>query len=102
MTWATVTIGAYGSEISTPNLDQLVSEGVMFTNFHTGTTCSPSRSMLLTGLDNHRAGFGNMAGFIRSTPTQQGKPGYLGLHDTCCCHHFRNPSDQWLQHLHDR
>ena len=71
-------LGAYGSEISTPNLDQLVSEGVMFTNFHTGTTCSPSRSMLLTGLDNHRAGFGNMAGFIRSTPTQQGKPSYLG------------------------
>ena len=71
-------MGAYGGEISTPNLDQLLSEGVMFTNFHTGTTCSPSRSMLLAGMDNHRTGMGNMGGNIKHTPTQQGKPGYLG------------------------
>ena len=71
-------MGAYGGEISTPNLDQLLSEGVMFTNFHTGTTCSPSRSMLLAGMDNHRTGMGNMGGHIKHTPTQQGKPGYLG------------------------
>lgn len=46
----------YGSEIRTPNLVRLAHEGVLFTNFHTAATCAPSRAMLLTGVDNHRAG----------------------------------------------
>ena len=35
--------------IKTPNLDQLHSESLRFTNFHVGTTCAPSRSGLMTG-----------------------------------------------------
>lgn len=35
--------------IKTPNIDNLHSEGVRFTNFHTGTTCAPSRSGIMTG-----------------------------------------------------
>ena len=27
-------LGAFGSEVETPNLDQLASEGLMFTDFH--------------------------------------------------------------------
>lgn len=44
-------LGCYGAEgIPTPNLDQMASEGVRFTNFYaTAATCTPSRYSLLTG-----------------------------------------------------
>ncbi|VCY56463.1 Arylsulfatase [Pseudomonas aeruginosa] len=69
-------LGAFGGEIDTPNLDALAREGVRFTGFHTAPTCSPSRAMLLTGTDSHRAGFGTMA--ERVAPNQKGRPGYEG------------------------
>ena len=45
-------LSCYGQEIlSTPNLDLMAREGVMFTNHYTGSTvCAPSRASLLTGL----------------------------------------------------
>ncbi len=46
----------YGSEIQTPNISRLADEGILFTNYHTGATCAPSRAMLMTGVDSHRAG----------------------------------------------
>lgn len=51
-------IGAYGNEsISTPNIDRLAAEGVRFTQgFATVSSCSPSRSVLLTGKHNHANG----------------------------------------------
>lgn len=69
-------IGAFGGEIDTPNLDALAARGLKLTGFHTAPTCSPTRSMLLTGLDHHEAGVGNMAELI--APNQAGKPGYEG------------------------
>ena len=69
-------LGVYGSEVATPNIDALASEGLRFTNFHVGATCSPTRSLLLTGVDNHRSGLGNMHGFL--TEAQKGQPGYEG------------------------
>jgi len=66
----------YGSEINTPNIDKLANNGIMFTDFHTSVSCSPTRSMLLTGTDNHLAGLGNMDELL--TPNQVGKPGYEG------------------------
>lgn len=69
-------IGSFGGEISTPNIDALAAVGVRFTNFYVGPTCSPTRSMLLTGVDNHIAGLGNMAEFTAAN--QKGKPGYEG------------------------
>jgi len=71
-------IGAYGSEISTPNLDSLADEGMLFTNFHTLPTCSPTRSELLTGVDNHRNGLGTMDHLLHGT-NQEGKQGYEGF-----------------------
>ncbi|QBE61935.1 arylsulfatase [Pseudoduganella lutea] len=59
-------IGAYGSEISTPNLDALAASGRLVTNYHTGSTCSPTRAMLMSGTDHHRAGLGSMAETIGS------------------------------------
>ena len=51
-------IGAYGNDVvQTPNLDRLPAEGVRFTNAHaTVSSCSPSRSVLLTGKQNHENG----------------------------------------------
>jgi arylsulfatase len=69
-------IGSFGGEIQTPNLDRLARAGERFTSFYVGATCSPTRSMLLSGSDNHIAGLGNMAEFLG--PQQKGKPGYEG------------------------
>lgn len=69
-------IGAFGGEIDTPHLDALAREGLRLTDFHSGATCSPTRSMLLSGVDNHLAGIGSMAEL--TVPEQQGKPGYEG------------------------
>ena len=49
------TINALGNkEVSTPNMDRLVSEGTAFTHAHimggnTGAICMPSRAMMMTG-----------------------------------------------------
>jgi arylsulfatase len=69
-------LGAFGGEIATPNLDALATSGVRFTGFHTAPTCSPTRSMLLSGVDNHEAGLGSMAEAL--SPVQTGRPGYEG------------------------
>ena len=53
-------LGCYGSEIETPNLDKLASEGVRFTQFYNMARCCPSRAALLTGLAPHQAGVGHM------------------------------------------
>ena len=50
-------LGCHGNPlIKTPNLDDFHDESVRFTNFHVGTTCSPTRSMLMTGRDCNRVG----------------------------------------------
>jgi len=69
-------MGAFGGEIKTPNLDGLAKAGVRFTQFYTHASCSPSRSMLLSGVDTHRNGMGNMDEW--TAPNQVGKPGYEG------------------------
>jgi arylsulfatase len=69
-------MGAFGSEIKTPNLDSLAKDGVRFTNFYTHASCSPTRSMLLSGVDTHLNGLGNMTEWI--APNQRGVPGYEG------------------------
>ncbi|MDH7502448.1 MAG: arylsulfatase [Verrucomicrobiota bacterium] len=42
-------LGCYGSEIATPNLDALASNGLRFTQFYNTSRCWPSRGTLLTG-----------------------------------------------------
>lgn len=69
-------VGAFGGEIRTPNLDALARRGLVLTGFHSAPTCSPTRSMLLSGTDNHLAGLGNMSEM--RAPNQVGKPGYEG------------------------
>ena len=74
--WGFTDVGAFGGEIPTPHLDALAARGMRFSNFHVSGSCSPTRSMLLTGVDNHLAGVGNLR---ESMPHQHaGQPGYLG------------------------
>ena len=69
-------IEPFGSEIRTPHLTSLAAEGMRFTRFYGGPACSPTRSMLLSGTDNHLAGMGTNAEVI--SEEQRGKPGYEG------------------------
>ncbi|MDG2005566.1 MAG: arylsulfatase [Novosphingobium sp.] len=69
-------LGAFGGEISTPNLDRLAMSGLRMADFHTAAACAPTRAMLLTGSDSHRAGLGNMPESIQDN--QVGQTGYEG------------------------
>ena len=42
-------IGYHGSEIKTPNLDDLAAEGVKLENYYVQQVCTPTRSQLLSG-----------------------------------------------------
>ncbi|RTE74412.1 hypothetical protein BHE90_011147 [Fusarium euwallaceae] len=68
----------YGSEIQTPNIDNLAQDGLRFTEFHVAAACSPTRSMLMTGTDHHIAGLGQLQEFTRLSPAHQGQPGHEG------------------------
>ena len=66
--------GAFGGEARTPNIDRLAAAGAMMTNYHTSPLCSPSRAMLLTGMDSHRTGVSTIEEVL--PPELKGKPGY--------------------------
>lgn len=80
-------LGCYGNPvIQTPHLDQLAREGTRFEfAFCTTASCSPSRSVILTGLHNHANGtyglqhsyhhFESFAG-IKSLPVYLQEAGY--------------------------
>jgi arylsulfatase A-like enzyme len=69
-------LGAFGGEIETPYLDALAREGVRLTDFHAAPACSPTRAMLMSGVDHHIAGLGSMIEVVR--PDFKGAPGYEG------------------------
>jgi arylsulfatase len=69
-------VGAFGGEINTPTIDKLAEQGTMLTNFHVMPTCSPTRSVLMSGTDNHIAGMGAMGEIL--SDKQKGQPGYEG------------------------
>ncbi len=65
-------LGCYGSPISTPNIDSLAANGLLYNNMHTTALCSPTRSCILTGRNHHS---NSMAGI---TEISTGYPGYNG------------------------
>jgi arylsulfatase A-like enzyme len=67
-------IGAFGSEVRTPNMNKLAEAGVRFTNFHASPVCSVTRSMLLTGNNSIEVGLGSFDYSIY--PPTKGKKGY--------------------------
>ena len=68
-------IHAFGGEIKTPNLDALVKDGRILTNYHVGSVCAITRSMMYTGVDHHLAGEGTMGA---PNDERKGLPGYEG------------------------
>jgi arylsulfatase A-like enzyme len=64
-------LDCYGGEIATPNLNQLASNGVRWTQLYTTARCCPSRASILTGQYPHRVGVGHMTQDL-------GQPGYRG------------------------
>ena len=80
-------VGCYGNSVlKTPNLDKLAAEGVRLTHaFCTTASCSPSRSVILSGLYNHRNGqyglqhsYHHFVSFdsVRSLPVLLSQSGY--------------------------
>ena len=64
-------LGCYGSEIDTPNLDQLAAGGHRYNNFHATTLCSPSRACLLSGRNHHAVGMRMLTGTRHEYPSGQ-------------------------------
>ncbi|MEO1475404.1 MAG: arylsulfatase [Pseudomonadota bacterium] len=71
---ALMDFGAYGGEARTPNIDALAASGAMFTQYRTSPLCSPTRAMLLTGIDNHQTGVATIPEVL--PPEHAGRPGY--------------------------
>ena len=79
--------GCYGNKvIKTPNIDRLAAEGIRFTRANcTTASCSASRSVLMTGLQNHAIGhYGHAHGYnhfstyetVKSLPVILSEGGY--------------------------
>ncbi|WP_339900245.1 sulfatase [Paraglaciecola polaris] len=80
-------IGAYGNQVvQTPNIDALAKDGSRFENaFATVSSCSPSRSVILTGQQNHTNGMYGLEhkqhhfrsfDDVKSLPVMLGENGY--------------------------
>ena len=70
-------ISSGGGEIPTPNIDSIGSRGLKLTRFYTSIVCSPTRAMLLSGVDNHRSGLGSIREMVARN--QRGQEGYEGF-----------------------
>ncbi|MDH3650153.1 MAG: sulfatase-like hydrolase/transferase, partial [Saprospiraceae bacterium] len=75
-------IGCYGSEIHTPNLDNLAARGIRFTQFYNAARCCPTRASLLTGLYPHQVGMGSMVAHSGNRRPDGPYQGYLRT-DSC-------------------
>lgn len=71
---ALMDFGIYGGEASTPNIDALAGRGALFTQYRASPLCSPSRAMLLTGMDAHLTGVATIPEVLPKE--QRGQPGY--------------------------
>lgn len=62
----------YGGRINMPTMDRLAANGLTYSQWHTTSVCSPTRSCFLTGRNHHQNGFGTIA------ESASGFPGYAG------------------------
>jgi len=71
-------LGAYGSEIHTPNIDALARGGLRYNRFDTKAICSATRASLLTGRNNQTVQMADLASHRRAPdPTDDTK--YKGV-----------------------
>lgn len=61
-------LGCFGSDIDTPHLDALATEGLRYSSFHTTALCSPTRACVLTGRNHHVAGMGRIVDLATGFP----------------------------------
>ncbi len=69
-------VGVMGgnSQIKTPNIDELASRGMLFTNAHTpAAACLPTRTAILSGMSPFSSGVYTQLGDWRNNPTFDGK-----------------------------
>lgn len=76
-------IGCYGSEIQTPNLDNLAAKGLRFKQFYNTGRCCPTRASLMTGLHPHQAGIGHMTETPQGPSPLENEPYQGYLNDRC-------------------
>src|SRR5215470_16909503 len=67
-------LGCYGSPLNTPHLDALAADGLRYHHMHTTALCSPSRSCILTGRNQHANG---LAGITEGSEGVAGANGYM-------------------------
>ena len=73
-------LGSYGStQVKTPNLDLLASQGIRYTNaFATAGVCAPSRSAIITGMYQQSIGTQHMRTHLYPGNKNAYPPGYVG------------------------
>ena len=89
-------LGCYGSEIQTPNLDRLATDGIRYTRMYNTSKCWTTRISLLTGQYHHRSD----RGFERtSTVGEVLRP--AGYHTWWSGKHHAdfNPHDRGFDHF---
>lgn len=62
----------YGGPISTPTMDKLASNGLIYNNFHTTALCSPTRMALKTGRNHHTTNTGSIMETATAYPGNTG------------------------------
>jgi len=62
----------FGSDLETPNIDALASDGLRYTNFHVTPLCSPTRAALLTGRNHHSVGMRGLSNWSSGYPSMRG------------------------------
>ena len=79
-------IEPFGGEARTPHINQMAAEGMMFTQFYVSPACSPTRSAMMTGTDNHLTGMGTNAEALTEEQRENPMPGYEGyLNNRVAC-----------------
>ncbi len=63
----------YGGRISMPTLDRLARNGLTYTQWHTTSLCSPTRSIFLTGRNHHVNRFASIAEATSGFPGAAGR-----------------------------
>jgi arylsulfatase len=72
-------LDVYGGDISTPNINNIANQGMVFTDAHAYPSCAPTRAAFLTGQDPHTIGLGSQNGVAPAGVTLEdaGYEGYL-------------------------
>lgn len=63
----------FGSDLVTPAIDALASEGLRYSNFHVTPLCSPTRAALLTGRNHHTVGMRGLSNWNSGFPNMRGQ-----------------------------